>query len=121
MVPLVLIPQILFSGFVVPLSEWRQGGGQPPADHDSAVLHVVRWMPGYASQRLIDTAHLWECSRTTPFRNDLAFLNLHADGLAVYGTEFERWKPVWTGALKLLLFVLIGLRLASWPLRAPRS
>lgn len=47
-VPLVLIPQILFCGFTVPASEMTP-----------AVRAVSRPMPSYAAQTLMDTAFLW--------------------------------------------------------------
>lgn len=49
-VPLVIIPQILFSGYVFGLEYWRK---QPPA------ALVSRICPSYAAQRLVDLSLFW--------------------------------------------------------------
>lgn len=119
-VPLFLIPQILFSGFVVPLEAW-QNDKNTSKPKDQAILQVVRWMPGYASQRITDTSMYWgetiPSPLSSPPKHRIAMSNLHADRYVVWGSKFENQRPIWAGSAKLLLFIVVGLRLACWRLK----
>ncbi|WP_367871369.1 ATP-binding cassette domain-containing protein [Luteolibacter sp. Populi] len=60
-VPLLVIPQILFAGFVFPLDQWK------PSESDGSRAKtgktVARWVasavPGYSGQRLMETSVVW--------------------------------------------------------------
>jgi hypothetical protein len=50
LVPVITIPQILFSGFVFPAQDWNE----------HAVPRIAsRAFPGFAAQRIVDTSLLW--------------------------------------------------------------
>ena len=48
-VPLILIPQIIFSGYTV-----------PPSDMSRSVLSVSRLTPTFCAQTIMDTSFLWQ-------------------------------------------------------------
>lgn len=50
LVPLFLIPQILFSGFLFPLNDWN---------HAPVPRILSRCMPSFGCQRIMDTSQLW--------------------------------------------------------------
>ncbi len=50
LVPILTIPQILFSGYVFSLKDWEQ--------HATPRI-ISRFFPGFASQRIVDTSLLW--------------------------------------------------------------
>ena len=65
-VPLVIIPLILFSGYVFPLEEWKK----------KPVVALISWQcPSYAAQRLVDISLLW--NRTID-SSEFAKLNLNS-------------------------------------------
>jgi ABC-type multidrug transport system ATPase subunit len=119
-VPLFLIPQILFSGFVVPLDAWQKDKNTSKPK-DQPILQAVRWMPGYASQRITDTSMYWgetiPSPLSSPPKHRIAMSNLHADRYVVWGSKFENQRPIWGGGAKLFLFIVLGLRLACWRLK----
>jgi hypothetical protein len=49
-VPLIIIPQILFSGYVFSLKQWREG---------RVAAAISRVSPSYAAQRLVDISLFW--------------------------------------------------------------
>lgn len=59
-VPLLVIPQILFSGFVFPLGDWQEGdaGGRAKAGR-MVVRNVAKLVPGHSGQRLMETSLAW--------------------------------------------------------------
>ncbi|MGI8601544.1 MAG: ATP-binding cassette domain-containing protein [Verrucomicrobiales bacterium] len=75
LVPIFIIPQILFSGYVFPIKDWDQ--------HDFPRL-VSRLIPSFAAQRVMDTSLLWG----EPMRNAL---DLEEAGLQ---TSFDNLSTV---------------------------
>jgi ABC-type multidrug transport system ATPase subunit/pSer/pThr/pTyr-binding forkhead associated (FHA) protein len=65
LVPVFIIPQILFSGYVFPVKDW---------DHHAFPRIVGRFFPSFAAQRIMDTSLFWR----QPMRNSL---DLEMDGL----------------------------------------
>ncbi len=89
-VPLILIPQILFSGFTVPANEMRP-----------SVFGVSQPMPTFAAQRVMDTSFLWrkKIARDTLSDHWTSFRNLNRDGSMKTGEVFAQSRP---GLLALL-------------------
>ncbi|MGK0186852.1 MAG: ABC-type multidrug transport system ATPase subunit/pSer/pThr [Verrucomicrobiales bacterium] len=92
-VPLFLIPQILFSGFLFPLNDWNE----------ALVPRVIsRVVPSFACQRIMDTSQLWG-EEIVPYLtgendgNNLEERELHTtfDNLAV---SLLPWKTFVPGA-----------------------
>ena len=79
-VPLLVIPQILFSGFVFPLEDWQGGSeeGFRSKSGKAVVRTVARLVPGYSGQRMMETSLAWD--QNADGRNDAprerAFENL---------------------------------------------
>lgn len=69
-VPLILIPQILFGGFVVPYSEMT-----------SSARYFSKFIPSFSAQNIIDVSHVY--GRSTPFISNRTktpvFLTKNAD------------------------------------------
>jgi len=55
LVPLFLIPQILFSGFLFPLDDWN---------HSQIPRVLSRCMPSFSCQRIMDISQLWDIEIT---------------------------------------------------------
>ena len=72
-VPIVIIPQILFSGFVFPVQEWN--------GHTFPRL-VSRAMPSFSSQRIMDTSLLWDQKIEDLYIMKTKGLDLALDNLA---------------------------------------
>lgn len=139
-VPMFLIPQVLFSGGVVTLNNWYEEAPkwQRDANHKvtdfepgkvKGILHVVRWMPSYSSQRLMDCAQihglnlkpLWSANVNVIKEYPLAVQNLHYD----YGEELgespdgklESTAPILGAAGRILFYAVLGLVVAWLSLR----
>jgi ABC transport system ATP-binding/permease protein len=69
LVPLILLPQIVFSGFVLP--SLAEGGG--------AKKVVSEIMPSYSSQKLMDVSILWDQELTQSFLRDHQFSSHNID------------------------------------------
>ncbi len=95
LVPLVLIPQILFSGFTPPAGDMKPG---PYA--------VSRIMPSAAVQSVMDVSLFWGKTIAGALRVDYpsAFSNLNRDRSLRNGQVFQNARPAWWG---------LGI-LASW-------
>ncbi|GAB4168706.1 MAG: hypothetical protein Fur0032_07050 [Terrimicrobiaceae bacterium] len=80
LVPLILIPQILFSGFVPPAGDFQQGP-----------YVVSRAMPSAAAQSCMDTSLLWGRTISGALRVDYpsAFSNLNRDRSLKNGVVFQ--------------------------------
>jgi len=61
-VPLLVIPQILFSGFVFPLTDWQgaDSDGVREKAGKGMVRQFARVVPGYSGQRLMETSLTWD-------------------------------------------------------------
>ena len=108
-VPLVLIPQILFSGFTVEVRDMKP-----------AVLALSSTMPTFAAQSLMDTSFLWHRKVAGPLieEHPIAVANLRKRGYARMGAVFENAVPGWLGALTLGVWAAVSYVVAFAALRA---
>jgi hypothetical protein len=104
LVPLVLIPQILFSGFTPPAGDMKSG---PYA--------VSRVMPSAAVQSVMDVSLLWGQKITGYTRVDFpsAFSNLNRDRSLRNGAVYLASRPAWVGLATLAAWAL-GAYAAAW-------
>ncbi len=88
LVPLVLIPQILFSGFTPPAGDMKDGP-----------YVVSRLMPSAAIQAVMDVSLFWNREIRGSMRVDFptAFANLNRDRSLKNGQVFCQAKPAWVG------------------------
>lgn len=108
LVPLVLIPQILFSGFTPPAGELTAG---PYA--------VSRVMPSAAVQSVMDVSLLWgrQVSGYTRVDFPSAFSNLNRGHALRNGQVFMNAGPAWVGLGTLVAWVLTTYGIAWGALR----
>jgi hypothetical protein len=87
-VPLVLIPQILFSGFMPPAGDMEAGS-----------YFVSRLMPSAAVQSVMDTSLFWQKKISGSMRVDFpsAFSNLNRDRSLKNGQIYANARPAWWG------------------------
>lgn len=93
-VPLILIPMIVFSGFTV-----------PPSDMSPSVRFVSKLMPSYSSQTLMDTSFLWHEKIEGRVASDFSqsYTNLRKE------VDFDDQQPFKeTAPAKRALLVLLG-------------
>ncbi len=95
-VPLILIPQILFSGYTV-----------PPSDMSKSVLALSRLMPSFSAQTVMDTSFLWQKELSGDVISDhhQSYRNLDPDRDFSTGEVFNRGRPA---AIALLGHLLWG-------------
>lgn len=108
LVPLVLIPQILFSGFT------------PPAGDMKAGPYVVsRLMPSAATQSVMDVSLFWDKKITGSMRVDYptAFSNLNRDRSLKSGQIFQNTAPAQAGMAILAAWALLTYAAAWFALR----
>jgi len=108
LVPLVLIPQILFAGFMPPAGEFKPGP-----------LAVSRAMPSAAAQSVMDVSLFWNKTISGSLRVDFpsAFSNLNRDRSLKNGMIFTNPKPALWGLGVLGGWVVSGLLAAALFLR----
>jgi hypothetical protein len=105
LVPLVLIPQILFSGFTV-----------QPKDMSAPVLAVSQIMPSFAAQRISDVSFLLNQKISgylasdfpIPYDNLNDWYRRRTGERLKSGMVFTETKPLWTSFLSLGLWTLAG-------------
>ena len=104
LVPLILIPQILFSGFTPPAGDMKAG---PYA--------ISRVMPSAAVQQVMDVSLLWGKKVSGALRVDYpsAFSNLNRDRSLKNGQVFSNTRPAWIGLATLLAWT-VGAYWAAW-------
>lgn len=97
LVPLVLIPQILFSGFTPPAGDMKAGP-----------YFVSRAMPSAATQSILDVSLLWNKNISGEIRVDFptAFSNLNRDRGLRNNQIFQNQQPAVAGLLALCLWAL---------------
>jgi ABC-type multidrug transport system ATPase subunit/pSer/pThr/pTyr-binding forkhead associated (FHA) protein len=117
LVPLVLIPQILFSGFT------------PPAtDMSAPVLAVSQIMPSFAAQRISDVSFLLNQKISgdlvrdflIPYNNLNDWYRRQTGERLKSGMIFTETKPLWVGLFSLVLWTITGFG-ASYLLLARRE
>ena len=103
-VPLVLIPQILFSGFVPPAGDMKAGP-----------YFVSRIMPSAAVQSVMDTSLFWQRKIGGAMRVDYpsAFANLNRDRSLKNGQIYMNANPAFWG-LAILAAWSVGAYWAAW-------
>ncbi len=100
LVPLVLIPQILFAGFMPPAGEFKPGP-----------LAVSYAMPSAAAQSVMDVSLFWKKTIAGSLRVDFpsTFSNLNRDRTLKNGMIFTNPKPALLGLMVLGGWVIAGL------------
>jgi ABC transport system ATP-binding/permease protein len=111
LVPLLLIPQILFSGFTVPAK-----------DMAPSVLALSQIMPSFATQRITDVSFLINRKISGDLARDypIAYFNMNdwyrsrtGERLKT-GTTFIETRPIWVSCLSLVLWTIGGFIFSSW-------
>jgi ABC-type multidrug transport system ATPase subunit len=107
-VPLVLIPQLLFSGFVVPLSDWEE---------TPSVLKSAKFAPSFHAQRLADLGQIWgkriDSSIFAEPATAVAAANIKSDGGLSFNAEFRDFSRSRRAVLGLLAWAFAGYA-GSW-------
>ncbi|HEY2123605.1 MAG TPA: FHA domain-containing protein [Chthoniobacterales bacterium] len=111
LVPLLLIPQILFSGFTVPAKD------MPPP-----VLALSEVMPSFASQRISDVSDLLDQKISGDLiRNyPTAYFNINdwyrsrTGERIASGSIYTESRPLWVACLTLLLWTIGGFICSYW-------
>ena len=111
LVPLLLIPQILFSGFTVPTKDMT-----PP------VLALSQIMPSFASQRIADVSFFVDRKITgdLTLQYSTAYFNLNdwyrsRTGERIKtGTIYTETRPLWVAYLSLMLWIAAGFIGSYW-------
>jgi len=103
-VPLILIPQIVFSGFTV-----------APADMSKSALAVSRLTPTFSAQTVMDTSFLWKKELDGELMRDhrQSYSNLVPDRDLSTGDIFDRGGPAMHALLGDLLWT-IGSYIVAW-------
>jgi ABC-type multidrug transport system ATPase subunit len=108
LVPLVLIPQILFAGFMPPAGEFAKGP-----------FLISRAMPSASAQSVMDVSLFWNEKITGSLRVDFpsAFSNLNRDRSLKNGQVFQNPNAALFGCSVLLGWTALGLTGAWFSLR----
>ncbi|MBV9673423.1 MAG: FHA domain-containing protein [Verrucomicrobia bacterium] len=114
LIPLLLIPQILFSGFTVPTS-----------DMSPSVLAISQLMPSFAAQRIADCSFILNQKITGSLieNYERSYFNIRtwyksATGMDVRtGSVIAELRPLWVGFLSLILWTLGGFAASSYLLK----
>jgi hypothetical protein len=103
-VPLLLIPMIIFSGYTV-----------PPTEMSDAVRKVSRLMPTFSAQTVMDTSFLWKREIAGDLLSDhsQSLRNLDPDREIETGSTYSRSRPAWLALLGHGLW-LVGAYVISW-------
>jgi ABC-type multidrug transport system ATPase subunit/pSer/pThr/pTyr-binding forkhead associated (FHA) protein len=111
LIPVLLIPQILFSGFTVPAKDMT-----PP------VLMVSQIMPSFASQRIADESFLIGQTISGDLARDFptSYFNINdwwrsrtGERLRT-GTVYTEIRPLWVAYLNLVLWTTAGFFSSFW-------
>src|SRR6516162_3547302 len=113
LVPLLLIPQILFSGFTVPAKDMS-----PP------VLMVSQVMPSFASQRIADESFLLgqkisgDLARNFPtsYFNINDWYRSRTGERLKTGIIYTETRPLWIAYLSLIIWTIAGFLASFWSL-----
>jgi ABC transport system ATP-binding/permease protein len=111
LVPLFLIPQIVFSGF------------SPPANHMSQpVLWVSQIMPSFASERISDVSLLLNQKITgdlitdyrTPYLNINSWYESRTRESLLNGKVYTESRPLWVAYLSLISWTVAAFAVSFW-------
>jgi ABC-type multidrug transport system ATPase subunit len=133
-VPLLVIPQILFSGFVFPLDNWqnRETDTVRAKAGKTIVRQTAKLIPGYSGQRLMETSLAWDQSEDgrSDAARERAFENLRfrvADedwksfvNGGQRGVTWRFFRPAVGSVISLSLWTAFSLALAALGLRTER-
>jgi ABC-type multidrug transport system ATPase subunit len=105
LVPLILIPQILFSGFTVQTDEM-----------DPFVLAVAQIMPSFAAERISDTSSLFnqKIGGDVTSKYNIPYDNLNQFNRSISGQRlktgqiYTNTRPIMVGYLSLFLWSVVG-------------
>jgi hypothetical protein len=103
-VPLILIPQILFSGYTV-----------KPTDMSRSVLVVSRFTPTFCAQTIMDTSFLWGRELQGELMRDYrdSYRNLDPQREFSNGDVFTKKRPAIRGLIGNLMWGL-ATYLVAW-------
>ncbi len=106
-VPLVLIPLIIFSGYTVTPEQMK--------DSSPVVLTVAKLMPTFSAQTVMDTSFLWHRELEGELMRDhgQSLRNLDPDRELVTGETYAKAAPAWFALLGHALW-LIGSYITAW-------
>ena len=106
-VPLILIPLIVFSGYTVTPAEMK--------DASPKVLTVAKLMPTFSAQTVVDTSFLWQRELEGELMRDhgQSLRNLDPERELSTGDTYDRAKPAWF-ALMGHGWWLLGSYLVAW-------
>jgi len=107
-VPLILIPQILFSGYTV-----------SPSDMSRSVLFVSRLTPTFCAQTIMDTSFLWQQELSGELMRDHreSYRNLDPQREFSNGDIFTKKRPAIRGLIGNLMWGLTAYFLAWFTLK----
>ena len=107
-VPLILIPQILFSGYTV-----------SPSEMTHSVLYVSRLTPTFCAQTVMDTSFLWqrELSGEIITHHHQSYRNLDPNREFETGQVFTKSRPAVRGLLGCLMWGIATYILAWFALK----
>jgi ABC-type multidrug transport system ATPase subunit/pSer/pThr/pTyr-binding forkhead associated (FHA) protein len=107
-VPLILIPQILFSGYTV-----------SPTDMSRSVLFVSRLTPTFCAQTIMDTSFLWQRELSGDLMRDHreSYRNLDPQREFSNGDIFTKKRPAMRGLIGNLMWGLAAYLLAWFTLK----
>jgi ABC transport system ATP-binding/permease protein len=111
LVPLLLIPQILFSGFTVPAK-----------DMSASVLTLSQIMPSFASERIADVSFLINKKISGSLARDypIAYFNLNdwyrsrTGERLKNGALYDETRPIWVACASLVVWTLGGFVCSYW-------
>ena len=111
LVPLFLIPQIVFSGFSPPAYTMPQ-----------PILWVSQIMPSFASERIGDVSFLIGRKITgdlitdyvTPYSNLNAWYRSRTNQRLLNGVIYKERRPLWVAYLSLILWTIGGFVTSTW-------
>ena len=114
LVPLFLIPQIVFSGFSPPAYT------MPPP-----ILWLSQTMPSFASERIADVSFLVDQKITgklitdypTPYSNINDWYRARTKERLLNGSIYTKKRPLWVAYLSLILWTLGGFVTSTWLLQ----
>ncbi|MEI8107592.1 MAG: ABC transporter permease, partial [Verrucomicrobiota bacterium] len=111
LVPIVLIPQILFSGRTV-----------PPTEMTPTVLAVSHLSPAFSAQTIVDTSFLWQKSLSGQLLSDhhQSYRNLDPDRDFHTGDLFTQSRPALLAILSHALWTLLAYTIACLSLQKRR-
>jgi len=111
LVPIVLIPQILFSGRTV-----------PPPEMSPTVLAVSHLSPAFSAQTIIDTSFLWQKTLNGELLSEhhQSYRNLDPDRDFNTGDLFNRSRPALLALLGHALWALLAYAVAWFSLQKRR-